>query len=285
MGGLSTWRGKFNSASGTIVMDRVAKTGTVKVNIDVGSIDFGNDKLNEHAKSADMFDVAKYPTAVYEGELKDFEDGKPGKVVGTLTLHGITKPLTLEIDEFLCKPHPMAKKEVCGADASAEFNRSDFGVSYGKAFGFKQEVELQIQVGHIFAHGETERIEACLLVTTVTVRADQLHHAHLLALVLGADAWVGNRRRPGFLPSQQCEVLLDRRMGHIDRGAIDPRQAVEIITPFGRYRVRVAQVRLVHRLDVGGVATRYMGAAPEQLHALLLHIATPPRRSTATGTG
>lgn len=146
MGGLSTWRGKFNSASGTIVMDRVAKTGTVKVNIDVGSIDFGNDKLNEHAKSADMFDVAKYPTAVYEGELKDFEDGKPGKVVGTLTLQGITKPLTLEIDEFLCKPHPMAKKEVCGADASAEFNRSDFGVSYGKAFGFKQEVELQIQV-------------------------------------------------------------------------------------------------------------------------------------------
>lgn len=146
MGGLSTWRGKFNQASGTIVMDKAARTGTVEVTIDVGSIDFGNDKLNEHARSADMFDVAKYPTAVYKGELRDFEDGKPGKVVGTLTLHGVTRPLTLEIDEFLCKPHPVSKKEVCGADASAEFKRSDFGVSYGQAYGFKQEVELQIQV-------------------------------------------------------------------------------------------------------------------------------------------
>lgn len=146
MGGLSTWRGKFNKSSGTVVMDQAAKTGTVEVTIDVGSIDFGNDELNEHARGPDMFDVAKYPTAVYQGKLTDFEDGKPGKVVGTLTLHGVTKPLTLEIDEFLCKPNPMSKKETCGADASAEFNRSDFGVSYGKAFGFKQEVELQIQV-------------------------------------------------------------------------------------------------------------------------------------------
>lgn len=151
MGGLSTWRGKFNKASGTIVMDKAAKSGTVEVTIDVDSIDFGNDKLNEHAKSADMFDVVKYPTAVYKGELKDFEDGKPGKVVGTLTLHGVTKPLTLEIDEFLCKPNPMTKKEVCGADASAEFKRSDFGIDYGAAFGFKQEVELQIQVEAIRA--------------------------------------------------------------------------------------------------------------------------------------
>ena len=146
MGGLSTWRGKFNKSSGTVVMDQAAKTGTVEVTIGVGSIDFGNDELNEHARGPDMFDVAKYPTAVYKGKLTDFEDGKPGQVVGTLTLHGVTKPLTLEIDEFLCKPNPMSKKETCGADASAEFNRSDFGVSYGKAFGFKQEVELQIQV-------------------------------------------------------------------------------------------------------------------------------------------
>ena len=146
MGGLSTWRGKFNKSSGTVVMDQAAKTGTVEVTIDVGSIDFGNDELNEHARGPDMFDVAKFPTAVYQGRLTDFEDGKPGKVVGTLTLHGVTKPLTLEIDEVLCKPNPMSKKETCGADASAEFNRSDFGVSYGKAFGFKQEVDLQIQV-------------------------------------------------------------------------------------------------------------------------------------------
>lgn len=151
MGGLSTWRGKFNKSSGTIVLDVAAKTGTVEVTIDAASIDFGHDKMNEHARSADMFDVEKYPTAVFKGKLTDFEDGKPGKAVGTLTLKGVTKPLTLEIDSFLCKPHPAAKKEVCGADASAEFNRDDFGVDYGKAFGFKQEVELEIQVEAIRA--------------------------------------------------------------------------------------------------------------------------------------
>lgn len=151
MGGLSKWRGKFNKASGTVVMDREAKTGTVEVTIDVSSIDFGNDELNEHAKGPDMFDVAKYPTAVYKGTLTDFGHGKPGKVVGTLTLHGVTKPLTLDIEDFLCKPNPMSKKETCGADASAEFNRDEFGVSYGKAFGFRQEVELQIQVEAIRA--------------------------------------------------------------------------------------------------------------------------------------
>lgn len=151
MGGLSTWRGKFNKSSGTIVLDVAAKTGTVEIVIDTASIDFGHDKMNEHAMSADMFDVEKHPTAVYKGKLTDFDDGKPGKVVGTLTLKGVTKPLTLEIDDFLCKPNPTTKKEVCGADASAEFMRDDFGVDYGKAFGFKQEVELQIQVEAIRA--------------------------------------------------------------------------------------------------------------------------------------
>lgn len=146
MGGLSTWRGKFNKSSGTIVLDAVAKTGTVEVTVDTTSIDFGHDKMNEHAKTPDMFDVAKYPTATFKGRLADFENGKPGKVVGEFTLKGVTKPLTLDIDDFLCKPNPMTKKEICGADAEGEFDRSDFGLSYGKDYGFHMKVKLQIQV-------------------------------------------------------------------------------------------------------------------------------------------
>jgi polyisoprenoid-binding protein YceI len=153
MGGLSTWRGKFNRSSGTIVLDSAAKTGTVEVTIDMASVDFGHEKMNEHALSAEIFDVARYPTAVFKGVLTDFDDGKPGKAVGTLTLRGVTRPLTLDIDEFLCKQNPMTKRYVCGADAEAEFRRSDFGVDYGVAFGFKQEVELQIQVEAIRAEG------------------------------------------------------------------------------------------------------------------------------------
>lgn len=149
MSGLSVWRGKFNSSSGTIVYDKEAKTGTVDITIDTTSLDFGNDKLNEHAmKDANMFDVAKYPTATYKGKLAAFKGDMPTEVQGELTLHGVTKPVTLKLNSFLCKQHPMTKKPVCGADASAVINRGDFGVSYalGPPFNFKPEVKLSIQV-------------------------------------------------------------------------------------------------------------------------------------------
>jgi polyisoprenoid-binding protein YceI len=146
MGGLSNWRGKINSSSGTVTLDRQAQTGTVDVKMDMSTIDFGHDKLNEHAKNDQIFDVAKFPAATYTGKLTNFRNGAPTEVDGSLTLHGVTKPVKLKINSFLCKPNPMTKKETCGADASGKINRADFGVDYGKAYGFKQEVELQIQV-------------------------------------------------------------------------------------------------------------------------------------------
>ncbi|HEY6643987.1 YceI family protein [Povalibacter sp.] len=151
LGGLSVWRGKINSTSGSITYDKDGKAGTVDVTMDMASIDFGHDKLNAHAKNEEIFNVAKFPTATYTGKLTGFKDGAPTEVDGALTLHGVTKPVNLKINSFLCKPNPMTKKETCGADASAEINRDDFGVNYGKAYGFKQEVKLQIQVEAIKA--------------------------------------------------------------------------------------------------------------------------------------
>jgi polyisoprenoid-binding protein YceI len=145
-GGLSVWRGKFDTSSGTIVLDRAKGTGTVDITVDTSSIDFGNPKLNEHAKSAEMFDVAKYPTATYKGKLTGFKDGAPTAVEGSFTLHGVTKPLTLTISSFKCVNSPMDKKEHCGADASASFNRADYGISFGDKYGFKMDVKLAIQV-------------------------------------------------------------------------------------------------------------------------------------------
>jgi polyisoprenoid-binding protein YceI len=146
MGGLSVWRGKFTSTTGKVVYDKAAKSGTIDVTVDMSSIDFGMPKLNEHAKSGEIFDAAKYPTATYSGKFTKFNGDVPAEAQGTLTMHGVTKPVTLSINSFLCKPNPMSKKEVCGADASATFNRSDFGVNFGDKYGFKQEVKLQIQV-------------------------------------------------------------------------------------------------------------------------------------------
>jgi polyisoprenoid-binding protein YceI len=54
--------------------------------------------------------------------------------------------VTLKINSFLCKPNPMSKKETCGADAVAVINREDFGVAYGKNFGFKMDVKIPISI-------------------------------------------------------------------------------------------------------------------------------------------
>jgi polyisoprenoid-binding protein YceI len=99
-----------------------------------------------------MLDVTKYPTAEYKGKFVDFANGAPKTVSGDLTLHGVTKPVTLTILSFKCMDNPMTKKQVCGADATGTFNRAEFGVNYGEGYGFKQDVLLRIQVEGIKAN-------------------------------------------------------------------------------------------------------------------------------------
>lgn len=150
-GGLSVWRGKFNKSSGKVVLDRAAKSGSVEVTVETASINFGMEKMDTHARSEEIFDVAQFPTAVFKGKFSAFNGDTPTEVKGELTLHGVTKPLTLTINAFKCIINPMLKREVCGVDASALLNRKDFGVSYGEAYGFKQEVKLLIQAEGIKA--------------------------------------------------------------------------------------------------------------------------------------
>ena len=145
-GGMSVWRGMFDKVTGTIVLDRDAKSGTVDITIDTASIDVGLPKLEDHLKSPDFFDVAKFPTATFKGKLVNFQDGAPTEVQGELTLHGVTKPVTLKVNSFKCMAHPMKKKEFCGADAAGTINREDFGIGWGKQFGFKMDTKLAIQI-------------------------------------------------------------------------------------------------------------------------------------------
>ena len=146
MGGLSFWRGKINSTSGEIILDKKNKTGSVNVIMEMVSIDFGHDEMNKRAKGDDMFDIEKFPQASYEGKLINFQDGAPTKVEGELTLHGITKNVDLEIKAFKCRLHPFKLREVCGADLRGNIMRDDFGIKYGKMLGFKMDVALRIGV-------------------------------------------------------------------------------------------------------------------------------------------
>lgn len=145
LGGLSIWRGKFNTNSGTVTMDREAGTGEVDILIDAASVDFGHDGMNAHALKDDILDVAQFPTATYRGTLVDFVDGKPTRVDGQLTLRGVTLPVPLTINRFKCMEHPRFKKEVCGADAIGQFQRDAFGITIGNGFDMGILVRVQIE--------------------------------------------------------------------------------------------------------------------------------------------
>ncbi len=144
--GISTWRGKFDRTSGSITMDREAGTGSLTIVVDMKSADFGLEAMNKAAKSNELFDVAKYPKATFKGTLEGFTAGVPSRAVGTLEMHGKTNPVTLDIKKFKCIPHPMFKREACGADVYATLDREQFGMDAGKAYGFSMAVDLRIQV-------------------------------------------------------------------------------------------------------------------------------------------
>lgn len=141
--GLSYWRGKLNKSSGSIVYDKANSSGSVDVQMDLASIDFGLDAMNAWARGDKFFNVEKNPTATFKGR---FEGSLPARLVGELTLNGSTKPMTLTIHQLKCIPHPMLKRDFCGADASGSFNREEFGLGAGKDWGFKMDVNLRIQV-------------------------------------------------------------------------------------------------------------------------------------------
>jgi polyisoprenoid-binding protein YceI len=156
MGGISVWRGKFNTSSGKVLLDKEAGTGSVDIVIDTNSIDFGLEDMNKHARAPDLFDTAKYPQATYRGKLVDFAGGKPTRLVGELTLHGVTRPVELKVNSFKCMPHPLHKRELCGADAQATIQRDAFGIAAGKDYGFDMNVLLRIQVEAVQAESAAQ---------------------------------------------------------------------------------------------------------------------------------
>lgn len=144
--GLSVWRGKFNKTTGTVSLDKAAGRGEVDITIDMDSIDFGLDVMNAKARGDGLFDTTQFPLATYKGQLAGFVNGAPTQVLGQLTMHGVTRPVELKILSFKCRPHPMVRRDWCGADALATFQRDDFGVDSGKEWGFNMDVTLRIQV-------------------------------------------------------------------------------------------------------------------------------------------
>ncbi|MFT5643650.1 MAG: polyisoprenoid-binding protein YceI [Janthinobacterium sp.] len=124
--GFSTQISRFDTTTGKIVLDRDAKTGSVDVVIDTTSVNTGFEKFNKHIQGEGFLDTAKYPTITYKSTKLNFAGDKLASVDGNLTIKGITKPVTLTITSFHCMPHPMLKREACGANAVAKILRTEF---------------------------------------------------------------------------------------------------------------------------------------------------------------
>lgn len=144
--GMSVWRGKFNKTTGTVTLDKAAGTGEVDLTVEMDSLDFGLEEMNRVGKGDGMFDTVQFPLATYKGRLEAFQNGAPTRVAGVLTMRGISRPVVLQVLSFKCMPHPLFKRDWCGADARALIQRDQWGVDAGKAYGFKMDTELRIQV-------------------------------------------------------------------------------------------------------------------------------------------
>jgi polyisoprenoid-binding protein YceI len=142
--GTSTNRGRFDNTKGTVTLDRAAKTGRAEVTIDTTAINTGTPAFDKHLKEG-FWNAAKYPTATFVGDKFTFSGDKVTEVAGQLTLHGVTKPVTLKANGFNCYENPMLKREVCGGDFETTIQRSAFGITELQG-AVPDEVRLVIQV-------------------------------------------------------------------------------------------------------------------------------------------
>ena len=136
--GVSTMWGRFDKSSGKFTIDRAARTGALELTVDTTSLSTGDhDKGNrtrsrdEHLRGADFFNVAEFPRITFKAADVKFNGDNLAEVTGQVTLLGVTRPLTLKVERWICKDNPFNKKPMCGGNASGAIKRSDFGMKYG----------------------------------------------------------------------------------------------------------------------------------------------------------
>lgn len=143
--GFSNPSGKWY-ANGTLMLDeKKPQDSKVNVTINVGDLVTGIPKLDEHLKGEDFFDVAKYPTATFVSDKVTLTGKESAKVQGMLTLHGVTKPITLNVKLNKQAVSPITNKLTAGFTATADIKRSEFGITK-YAPGLGDDVKLEIEV-------------------------------------------------------------------------------------------------------------------------------------------
>ncbi len=142
--GIATQRGRFNRTTGTVTFDFAEQTGNVVIIIDARSVDSGNETLEKFLRGEDFFHVEKFPEITFRSTSISFDDDKPERVEGELTLLGVTRPVSLAITGYACTRLPFLVRVTCGIDATTTIRRSEFGMRSVLTF-VSDEVKLLIQ--------------------------------------------------------------------------------------------------------------------------------------------
>jgi len=150
--GVSTIWGRFGKTSGKFTIDHAAKKASLDLSVDTASIDTGDNvrgsrprARDEHLRTADFFNVQEFPQMTYKSTNVKFSGDNPSEIDGQLTLLGVTKPVVLKVERWICKDNPNSKKPMCGGNASGAFKRSDFGMKFGIP-NVGDEVKLFVEV-------------------------------------------------------------------------------------------------------------------------------------------
>ena len=138
--GFATIRGMFSKTSGKFTIDRAAKTGSLEAVIPTATVNTGDPDRegrprtrDEHLRTPDFFNSAEFPAMTFKSTAVKFAGDNPETIEGSLTLLGVTKPVSLKVERWRCGPDPrtQGKRYQCGGNASGSFKRSDFGMKFG----------------------------------------------------------------------------------------------------------------------------------------------------------
>jgi polyisoprenoid-binding protein YceI len=148
---VSTVSGRFKQVSGTVALDEanLAKSD-VDITIKTDSVDTDEPKRDEHLRSPDFFDAAKFPVIVFKSTKITAVGGTKYKLTGELSMHGVSKMVTLDANVSQAIKNPWGK-QVRAVKLSGKLKRSDFGLKWNKTLEtggvlVGEEVTLDIQV-------------------------------------------------------------------------------------------------------------------------------------------
>ena len=155
---VSTVRGEFTKVSGTAKADDADPArSTIEVTIEAGSIDTRDAKRDAHLRSPDFFDVEKFPALQFRSTKIEAAEPDAYKLTGDLTIHGVTKPITLDVPAPSAAVKTPFGTTIRGVSAAGKLNRKDFGLTWNKALeagGLLVGEDVQIQIDAEFVKKE-----------------------------------------------------------------------------------------------------------------------------------